>query len=81
MWFSGRTSAFQADGAGSIPATRSIYMRFRSCSSGVEHSLGKGEVASSILAKSSIFKKLQNLTVLGFFVIGGFNGLNEARTC
>ena len=58
VWFSGRTSAFQADGAGSIPATRSIF-KFRSYSSAVEHSLGKGEVSSSILDKSSIYKSLK----------------------
>ena len=66
VWFSGRTSAFQADGAGSIPATRSIILQVTcSCSSGVEHFLGKEEVVGSIPAKSSIFKPLE---------INGFRG-------
>jgi hypothetical protein len=33
VWFNGRTSAFQADGAGSIPATRSKLVNFGSYSS------------------------------------------------
>ena len=58
MWrvlFSGRTSAFQADGAGSIPATRtSMYAvglvteRHRAhIAQAVEHFLGKEEVIGS----------------------------------
>ena len=49
------TSAFQAEDAGSIPATRSIRVlisaakvRISSSSSGVERTLGKGEVGGSI---------------------------------
>ena len=55
VWFNGRTSAFQADDAGSIPATRSI-----SCVCAaqvaqlVEHTLGKGEVGGSNPLLSSI---------------------------
>ena len=85
VWYNGNTLAFQANDAGSIPATRSIYApsqkssiihhdsqllslyrdiffsatywlaRIRSYSSAVEHSLGKGEVLSSILNMSSIY--------------------------
>ena len=54
------TSAFQADEVGSIPTIRSKLIlasveinRFRSCSSGVEHTLGKGEVGGSIPPMSS----------------------------
>ena len=43
---------FQAYGEGSIPFTRS--KQFRPCSSGVEHSLGKGEVGSSNLPMGTI---------------------------
>ena len=59
VWYNGSTSAFQADDAGSIPAARSIccLQAFGSGpgSSGVEHILGKDEVASSILALGSRF--------------------------
>ncbi len=60
------TSAFQADDAGSIPATRStlcvvdsvsdeiVDYEMCSSSSGVEHTLGKGEVGGSIPPWSSI---------------------------
>ena len=47
------TSAFQAEEAGSIPATRSN-IDYRSCSSGVEHTLGKGEVGGSNPPMSSM---------------------------
>ena len=66
VWYNGRTSAFQADDAGPIPATRSTFIVLRllfllnciqnnecPCSSGVERILGKDEVASSILAMGS----------------------------
>ena len=89
VWYNGNTLAFQANDAGSIPATRSIYVPLHkssilittvsyyccivifflvqlsgwqlqllktcSYSSAVEHSLGKGEVLSSILNMSSIY--------------------------
>ena len=56
VWYNGRTSAFQADDAGSIPATRSSRMAGSKevqglagpSSSGVEHFLGKEEVTGSI---------------------------------
>ncbi len=63
VWFSGRTSAFQADGAGSIPATRSRKCLFIRClwviqahiAQSVEHFLGKEEVTGSNPVMSSIF--------------------------
>ncbi len=58
VWYNGSTSAFQADDAGSIPATRSICRQVDEAgpgSSGVEHILGKDEVAGSIPALGSRF--------------------------
>ncbi len=59
VWFSGKTSAFQADDAGSIPATRSILKKLLVVSAhiaqSVEHFLGKEEVAGSIPVMSSIY--------------------------
>lgn len=79
VWFSGRTSAFQADGAGSIPATRSIFSKaICSCSSGVEHFLGKEEVASSILAKSSIYYLLSVFSIFYLFLLSLF--INSATS-
>ena len=55
-WYNGSTSAFQADDAGSIPAARSICPSGQGAgpgSSGVEHILGKDEVAGSIPALGS----------------------------
>ena len=54
------TSAFQADDAGSIPATRSIYAGlevFALVAQLVEHTLGKGEVSGSNPLKSSIIQR------------------------
>ncbi len=51
VWFNGRTSAFQADDAGSIPATRSICLKWQTdahIAQSVEHFLGKEEVIGSI---------------------------------
>ena len=67
VWFNGRTSAFQAEDAGSIPATRSMFMaRVRSygfwqfgviahIAQSVEHFLGKEEVTGSNPVMSSIY--------------------------
>ena len=41
---------------------------FGSCSSGVEHTLGKGEVDGSIPSMSSIIKEGNDLMVIPFFV-------------
>ena len=53
------TSAFQADDAGSIPATRSRFdvcgIRFAHVAQLVEHTLGKGEVSGSNPLMSSIY--------------------------
>ena len=60
VWFNGRTSAFQADGAGSIPATRSSLGRLvkeifgAHVAQSVEHFLGKEEVTGSNPVMSSI---------------------------
>ena len=60
VWYNGRTSAFQADDASSILATRSILQGRMMVTpllglggSGVEHILGKDEVAGSIPALGS----------------------------
>ncbi len=53
VWLNGRAEAFQAYGEGSIPFTRSN-RQFSPCSSGVEHSLGKGEAGSSNLPMGTI---------------------------
>ncbi len=63
--YSGITSAFQADEAGSIPATRSIYTMMGSylgrlldiahIAQSVEHFLGKEEVTGSNPVMGSIF--------------------------
>ena len=56
VWFNGRTSAFQADDAGSIPATRSRRAMNRAhIAQQVEHFLGKEEVTGSSPVMSSIF--------------------------
>ena len=64
VWYNGRTSAFQADDAGSIPATRSIVVGclvlFAHIAQSVEHFLGKEEVTGSNPVMSSIY------TVWGF---------------
>ena len=57
--YSGNTSAFQADAAGSIPATRSILKSCMSCLCAhiaqlVERVLGKDEVTGSNPVMSSI---------------------------
>ena len=59
VWYNGRTSAFQADDAGSIPATRSKFTKvevanFAQVAQLVEHTLGKGEVGGSNPLLSSI---------------------------
>ena len=51
VWYNGRTSAFQADDASSILATRSI---FADIAQAVERILGKDEVPSSTLGISTI---------------------------
>jgi hypothetical protein len=61
VWFNGRTSAFQADDAGSIPATRSssycLMLVFRAhIAQSVEHFLGKEEVTGSNPVMSSILQ-------------------------
>ena len=55
VWYNGRTSAFQADDAGSIPATRSSVADI---AQSVERILGKDEVGSSNLPISTIIKFL-----------------------
>ena len=56
VWYNGRTSAFQADDAGSIPATRSKRVADRAhIAQQVEHFLGKEEVTGSSPVMSSIF--------------------------
>ena len=58
VWYNGNTLAFQANDAGSIPATRSSLAVFATCfalvAQLVEHTLGKGEVSGSNPLKSSI---------------------------
>ena len=54
VWYNGRTSAFQADDASSILATRSI---FADIAQVVERILGKDEVPSSTLGISTIYTK------------------------
>ena len=73
VWFNGRTSAFQADDAGSIPATRSMFMaRVRSygfwqfgviahIAQSVEHFLGKEEVIGSNPIVSTRFGECEGL--------------------
>ena len=62
MSYNGITSAFQADDAGSIPATRSIFLRlellliYAHVAQSVEHFLGKEEVTGSIPVMSSNFE-------------------------
>ena len=106
VWYNGNTLAFQANDAGSIPATRSIYapsqqlsiittvsyyccivifflvqpsgwllqfLKARSYSSAVEHSLGKGEVLSSILNMSSIYYSSVLYWLCSFDKAGHFN--------
>ena len=52
----GKTSAFQADDAGSIPAARSMMgQAFAHIAQSVEHFLGKEEVTGSNPVMSSIF--------------------------
>ena len=52
----GKTSAFQADDAGSIPAARSIKgQAFAHIAQSVEHFLGKEEVTGSNPVMSSMF--------------------------
>ena len=65
VWFNGRTSAFQAEDAGSIPATRSIIRTTLNgfwlekvtahIAQSVEHFLGKEEVIGSNPIVSTIF--------------------------
>lgn len=65
VWFNGRTSAFQADDAGSIPATRSIAWLWvgrnlrAHIAQVVEHFLGKEEVIGSSPIMSSRVTRLQ----------------------
>ena len=107
VWYNGNTLAFQANDAGSIPATRSIYVpshkpsilittvSYQCCivifflvqssdcllqllkgcsySSAVEHSLGKGEVLSSILNMSSIYYSSVLYWLCSFDKAGHFN--------
>ena len=53
VWYNGSTSAFQAENAGSIPATRlkfgrtKRYKEFAHIAQQVEHFLGKEEVTGS----------------------------------
>ena len=52
----GKTSAFQADDAGSIPAARSMLGKgFAHIAQSVEHFLGKEEVTGSNPVMSSMF--------------------------
>tara|TARA_B100001057_G_scaffold19443_1_gene17936 strand:+ start:1931 stop:2245 length:315 start_codon:yes stop_codon:yes gene_type:complete len=74
VWFNGRTSAFQAEDAGSIPATRSMFMaRVRSygfwqfgviahIAQSVEHFLGKEEVIGSNPIVSTRFGECKGLS-------------------
>ncbi len=65
VWYNGRTSAFQADDAGSIPATRSKFEQTADMAQVVERTLGKGEVTSSNLVIGTIFYPEQSIVVLG----------------
>ena len=64
----GKTSAFQADDAGSIPAARSIKgQAFAHIAQSVEHFLGKEEVTGSNPVMSSIFS-WESAVLLGFLI-------------
>ena len=79
VWFNGRTSAFQAEDAGSIPATRSIIRTTLNgfwlekvtahIAQSVEHFLGKEEVIGSNPIVSTIFFIFSNILVWIFLLI------------
>ncbi len=56
------TSAFQADDAGSIPATRSTYSHSADIAQLVERTLGKGEVGGSNPPISTSDNPLEHLS-------------------
>ena len=62
-----RVSAFQAEGCG-FETRLPLQFYFCPCGSGVEHTLGKGEVVSSSLTMGSMFRNLCWVFVLASLI-------------